>query len=296
MTRFTRLLFAALLLGTFPGLAQDSTPAPRPYLLDVCVVSGRAVPADATTITIAGTNDPSMDGRTLRVCCNGCTGKVNNDPARYLAKLDELMIQEQSPRYPLNVCLVQGSNPLSESGPKKPFQAIHGNRLIRTCCGGCFKTFQKDPATYIARLDKAAIEAQSKDYPLTVCILSGRDLGENPTTFLLGDRLVKTCCGGCRKNVLSDPHTYMRKIDAARNAAQPASTPTSVATPDRSTLIDGVPTAVHGAITKRYPAAKVVASVLDDGVWEVRILTDQGAKRQLEISPDGWILDDKARN
>ena len=242
-------------------------------------------------VKISGTNDPAQDGREVLVCCLGCSGKLTKDPARYLAKLDELIIKEQAARYPLTTCLVQSSNELPDmQGPDagKCYQAIYKNRLVRMCCGGCFKTFKNDPAKYMATLDAAAIEKQSRDYPLKVCIISGRALGENPRAFLMGDRLVKTCCGNCKKTVEADPRTYMRKIDAARKSASPSGT---LGTGNPKT-VDGVPSTVHGAIIKRYPSAKIMRSELDDGIWEVDIVTAEGTGRNLELSPDGWILDD----
>ena len=295
----TRIVCCSLLAVFMLGFAHAQEAAKKapasvgaPYLLDICAISGRPLPEDGGVIVVvSGTNDPAQDGREMRFCCNGCSGKFTKDPAMYLTKIDELMVKDQLTRYPTTTCLVRSSKELPDprgADAGNCTQVIYQNRLVRFCCGGCQKKFPADPTEYMAKLDAASIAQQSKDYPLQVCILTQRPLGENPSSFLVGDRLVKTCCGNCQKKVMADPRTYADKIDAARNTKKP-----SAAAPiDLEGSVDGIPTAVQAVLAKKYPKARVVKSELDDGIWEVDIVTAQGTKRELELSPDGWILDD----
>lgn len=65
---------------------------------------------------------------------------------------------ESAPAYPLTVCVVSGEE-LGSMG--KPVDYTHQeagqpDRLVRFCCGGCIKTFKKDPAKYLAQIDQAS--------------------------------------------------------------------------------------------------------------------------------------------
>ena len=80
-----------------------------------------------------------------------------------------------------------------------------------------------------AKVDPAWLEAARKDYPLKTCVVAGGKLGGmgDPTEHVWrvegkADRLVKFCCDGCIEDFLEAPEKAMAKVEAARNAAQPA--------------------------------------------------------------------------
>lgn len=54
------------------------------------------------------------------------------------------------PSYPLQTCLVSGDK-LGSMG--EPIDALYGDRLIRFCCKGCVKSFNKNPDKYLRKLD-----------------------------------------------------------------------------------------------------------------------------------------------
>lgn len=54
----------------------------RAYPLDWCVVTGESLGADGEPVEIM------HEGRLIRLCCKGCVGKFQRDPAKFLAKLD----------------------------------------------------------------------------------------------------------------------------------------------------------------------------------------------------------------
>lgn len=65
---------------------------------------------------------------------------------------------EVAPAYPLKVCVVSGEE-LGSMG--KPVDYVHQeagkpDRLVRFCCGGCIKSFKKDPAKYLAQIEQAS--------------------------------------------------------------------------------------------------------------------------------------------
>ncbi|MDQ3622216.1 MAG: hypothetical protein M3463_06975, partial [Verrucomicrobiota bacterium] len=54
--------------------------------------------------------------------------------------------------YPLDVCLVSNER-LGAHG--EPHVFVHDGREIKLCCAGCLNAFHKEPAKFIARLDRA---------------------------------------------------------------------------------------------------------------------------------------------
>ncbi len=202
-----------------PGARQGA-----PYLLDVCVVSGRRLPADGGVVMVLeGSAGGLQTGREIRVCCKSCEGRFLKEPAKYLAKVDELIIADQMARYPKNLpCLVMESKKLpdpSGSAAKDCTLVVYKNRLVRLCCTRCVRRFQADPAKYLAILDAGAIEAQKDDYPLTTCVVTGGGLRTNSPWFMIGDRAVRTCCGGCKGRAMKNPRAAVAKVDAARQRA-----------------------------------------------------------------------------
>lgn len=62
--------------------------------------------------------------------------------------------------YPLDTCVVSGDK-LEGGDMGGPIDYIHKeegkpDRLVRFCCKGCIRDFQKDPAKYLKKIDDAA--------------------------------------------------------------------------------------------------------------------------------------------
>ena len=53
--------------------------------------------------------------------------------------------------YPLDTCVVTDKK-LGEMG--KPFVHTHNRTKVKFCCKPCLKKFNKDPETYLAKLQK----------------------------------------------------------------------------------------------------------------------------------------------
>jgi hypothetical protein len=155
------------------------------------------------------------DGRLIRVCCKGCIKKVDKDPAAMVAAIDAAVKAEQGPSYPLKTC------PVSSEPMASPVDVVHGTRLVRLCCGECKAAFAKDPAAVLAKVDVALIEAQRPNYKVDVCVVSGEKLGSmgEPIDVLYGTRLVRLCCGGCKKSVARKGPELLAKLDALAAAA-----------------------------------------------------------------------------
>lgn len=204
--------------ATAPEPAHKAAPEAltwtMPYTLDTCPVSGEA---------LGSMGDPIVkvyDGREVRLCCAGCSGKFEADKAGYFAKIDAKIIADQMRYYPEQTCLVT-DEALEQDGEDIAVNMVYGNRLVRFCCKMCKSDFKADPAAYIAKLDAAAAGAQRENYPLATCPVSGGELGSmgDPMEVVVAGRLVKLCCAGCVDKLKANPAEYLAQIDAAWQAA-----------------------------------------------------------------------------
>lgn len=175
------------------------------YPLATCPISGGK---------LGSMGDPIVklyDGREVRFCCKSCPPKFEKDLSKSLAALDEAIIKDQAPLYPLKTSVVSG-----KALPEKPVEFVYGNRLVRVASEEEKTAFMKEPAKLIGELDKAATDAQVKDYPLKKCVVSGEDLGSmgKPVDVVVGGRLVRLCCKSCKKDVLNDPAKFIAAVDS----------------------------------------------------------------------------------
>lgn len=204
--------------GKEPGEHQaqtDSMPVAtssvksQPYTLSSCPVSGEALGSMGDPIVKV------IDGREVRFCCNMCVGRFEKNKDAYFEQIDEQMIADQLPYYPMTTCAISGE-PLVEEGEDIAINLIHANRLVRLCCKMCKKEFKKDPGAYIATLDKAAADAQRADYPLDRCMIGGKlgSMGE-PSEIVIAGRLIRFCCSMCEPKVIADPAKYLAQLDEA---------------------------------------------------------------------------------
>jgi len=53
--------------------------------------------------------------------------------------------------YPLEICLVSDEK-LGEDPDMVPYTFVHEGQEVKLCCKGCLKTFEKEPAKYLAKL------------------------------------------------------------------------------------------------------------------------------------------------
>ncbi len=210
----TLVLLAGLVAMTSLVAAQDRKPTSKPavlsehpYPLAICPVSDQK---------LGGMGDPVIhqhEGREIRFCCKGCLPKFTKDPAKYLKKVDELIVKQQAKHYPTKKCVVSDELLIREGG--KPVDLVYQNRLVRLCCKSCKKDFTKSPRKFLKKLDKAVIAHHKDHYPLKECVVSGQKLGSmgKPLDVVLANRLVRLCCGGCKKALLSEPAKYLAKLN-----------------------------------------------------------------------------------
>lgn len=179
------------------------------YPLDVCPMSGEKL-GDGAVAKV-------FDGRQVRFCCEKCAGAFEKDTAKGFAKVDELIVKQQSESYPLDTCVVSGEA-LTEMG--EPVNVVVGNRLVKVCCKSCVRKVTADPTKAFAKLDAAVKEKQTANYPLDVCVIAGDSLSEmgEPVDVVVANRLVRLCCDHCVGKVMKDPAGVLARLDEAAKA------------------------------------------------------------------------------
>ena len=175
----------------------------EPYPMQTCVVAGGKLGSMGKPTSLV------HKGREVKFCCAACEPKFKADPDKYIKKIDEAVVDQQSATYPLETCLVSGD----ELGDK-PVDFVYENRLVRFCCEMCIDGFLKNPNANLAKLNEAAATAQLKDYSAKKCPISGQDLGSmgKPINMIVGHRLVRLCCAGCVQKVKDNPVGAIHKV------------------------------------------------------------------------------------
>lgn len=115
-------------------------------------------------------------------------------------------------------CIVSGEELKPEKA--KTFEA--GGRTFSTCCSRCKSKVEKAPEKYVAKLDEATIAAQTANYPLTECPISGEKLGKSAKNIVVDGTMVRLCCGACKEKAHKYAGDIIPKIVAAAHAAQVA--------------------------------------------------------------------------
>ncbi len=102
---------------------------------------------------------------------------------------------------------------------KAPSSSWSANRLVRVGDDKEQAEFLRDAPKYFAALNKAAVEAQGKDYPFTKCLVSdetfGGDMGEAVDVVVAG-RLMRLCCKSCLKGIEKEPSKFVSQVDDGR--------------------------------------------------------------------------------
>lgn len=115
------------------------------YPLETCVVSGQKLGKMGDPVEFVYGN------RLVRFCCGGCKGAFGKEPAQHLQTIDAAVIEAQKADYPMDTCVVSGME-LGAMG--EPVEYVIGTRLVRFCCKGCDKAFEKNPAAHLATIDE----------------------------------------------------------------------------------------------------------------------------------------------
>lgn len=77
------LLTVSFLAGPLAALAAEQKPQvkPKPYPLKTCIVSGQKLGEMGKPYVFV------YKGQQIKLCCKGCLKEFNNEPAKYLKKI-----------------------------------------------------------------------------------------------------------------------------------------------------------------------------------------------------------------
>lgn len=201
-------------------LATSFASALEPFIgkadpLATCPVSGEVLGEMGEPVQLLS------NGRDVRLCCAGCIKKFEADPAGFLSKMDDAIIAQQKPLYPMTTCPISGEK-LGEMG--EPISKVVGNQLVQLCCAGCEAKLAADPAAAVAKLDAATVAKQKDAYPFDTCVVSGEKLGEHgdPIDVVAGGRLVRLCCASCQAKLDANPSKFLQMIETGKLGAPEA--------------------------------------------------------------------------
>lgn len=177
------------------------------YTLGTCPISGDKIGGMGDAVAKV------YDGREVRFCCKSCVEDFEKDKAAAWAKIDEQMVKDQLPFYPLETSVVSGK------ALKTPVNYVWNNRLVRLADESEKAEFQKDTAKYIAALDKAVIEKQSASYALKNCPMMGDPIdAADHKNVVVANRLVEVCCAKCAGRVRQNPAKALAALAPAPGA------------------------------------------------------------------------------
>ena len=130
---------------------------------------------------------------------------------------------DQLAAYPLTTCPISGE-PLGAMGESvvRTYEVSEGHqREVRFCCAGCVEKFEADLQANLTALEAQMVAKLKATYPLTVCPVSGEELGGMGASIdhMHGNRLVRFCCAGCVAKFEASPDQYLEKICAAAQAS-----------------------------------------------------------------------------
>jgi len=144
------ITFAAAILLAVPVMAadQDSAQAApaESHSQTVCPVMGGKI--DSTQYT-------DIQGQRVYHCCPMCAAKLKADPDKYFKEAAAQGIVFEN---------IQTNCPVSgKTLTEKTVYADYEGRRVYFCCPSCVPTFEKDPATYLQKLDQPGTNVPAQE-------------------------------------------------------------------------------------------------------------------------------------
>lgn len=187
--------------------------AQRPsYPLRACILTGKA-------FSNANPAKPVVFGGRLYLIASGAeTKKLEAQPDVFAKRIEDAVVKQQKPLYPMETCVVSGEE-LGSMGD--PIELVHGTRLVRLCCKGCKGEFAKNRAEYLEKVNVRMIENQRKTYPLDRCLVDKEKLADHkPIDHLYGVTLVRVCGEKCLGSFKENPDMILARLRKARGLAR----------------------------------------------------------------------------
>ena len=149
----TAVVVLVAIVSDVRGDELEDVSTSDPYPLRKCVILDCPL-ADGAEVLYVG-------DREIRVCCEDCVNQFG-DSEHWMTVVDEQIVEQQIPHYPLKSCIVDGKR-LDDFNT---IDKVFGNRLFRLCSEECFTALKKHPARYFRLLNAAVIKKQKRNYRL----------------------------------------------------------------------------------------------------------------------------------
>ena len=123
--------------------------------IDEAVVAAQKAeyPLKVSVVSDAELGEKAVDHvhgtRLVRLASAEEVAKFEKDSKAAMAKLDKAYIEAQLASYPVKKCVVS-DEPLGDMG--EPVNYLYGTKLVRFCCKGCIKDFEKTPDKFVKAL------------------------------------------------------------------------------------------------------------------------------------------------
>ena len=123
--------------------------------IDEAVVAAQKAdyPMKVSAVSDAKLDDKAVDyvhgTRLVRLASAEEVEKFKKDPKVAMEKLDKAYVDAQVASYPSKKCVVSDEE---LGGMGEPVNYLYGTKLVRFCCKGCIKDFEKTPDKYVKAL------------------------------------------------------------------------------------------------------------------------------------------------
>ena len=137
---------------------------------------------------------------------------IDADVAGYTKKIEDEVIRQQKPTYPLKTSAIS-DKPLGE----KPIDKVHNNRLFRLADDADAKAFDTDKTKAITKLDKAYIDMQLPYYPYKKDPVTRDDIaGKETVKYLWGNKLIQFTSAVNVTEFEKTPETYLKVLETLK--------------------------------------------------------------------------------
>ena len=194
------VMVTAVALAALVGDACANEPESDPYPLRNCVILDCPLDDGAEVLYVGD--------REIRVCCEDCVNQFSAGENTWIGVVDERIIEQQTPFYPLKTCVVDGKL-LDDFNT---INKVVGNRLFRLCSDHCCKAVEQQPAKYFGVLNKAVIKQQKPNYPLAKCVVSGEPLGKDAIDHVVGNQLIRLSSSEQLDKFDANPGRYLQEL------------------------------------------------------------------------------------
>ena len=223
MKRTLILSIATLAFAVSPALAQDrtrsSTTDATSKPVDSSIIVLYYKPTYPFTVDLA-TSKPLpekpieyvKEGKLFRLGEETSKAVIDADVAGYAKKIEDEVIRQQKPTYPLKTSAIS-DKPLGD----KPIDKVHANRLFRLADEADAKAFDTDKTKAIAKLDKAYIDMQLPYYPYKKDPVSKEDIaGKETVKYLWGNKLIQFTSQTSVAEFEKTPETYLKTLETLK--------------------------------------------------------------------------------